>query len=213
MAVIDALIPSASSDVVAIFPETDPIDLPDIGEFNLPGIGALPSLTSLPGFIPVQVFGDARPTRVQVSEPSRFMVHPLESGGNITDHRVIDPVELSIQFIFRPETFRTTYFLIRQAFRAALRFSIQTKTNTYTGMYMADIPHEETVELFDTISMIILFREVQFFDAQLQQLAPSNVVNDVDASTVFRGEQQSSTPSAGQESRGSVLFETFGDFF
>jgi hypothetical protein len=199
MAIIDALIPSASADIVAIFPEAQEIDV-----FGL---------VTVPGFIPIQVFEDARPMRVQVSEPSKFMVHPLESGAQVTDHRIILPIEITITFILRPENYRNTYLLMRQAYLSAFRFSVQTKTNTYTGMYISDLPHEEDPAFFDTVTMVVQFREVQFFQAQLQLLSDFNVINPIDASTILRGEQLPTSSSASQDDQGSVLFEAFGDFF
>lgn len=199
MAIIDALIPQASADVVAIFPEVDGIDIPLIGE--------------IPGFIPVQVFNDARPMRAEISEPAQFMTHPLESGAQVTDHRIILPVEISITFILRPEAYRLTYQLIRQAFLREQRFSIQTKTSTYTGMYIADMPHQEDPAYFDTVTMVIQFREVQFFDAQLRTLADADVIDAEDASTLNRGEQLPGTPSVEQAAEGSRLYRVFRGFF
>ncbi len=199
MALIDALIPSASADIVAIFPEAQEVDV-----FGL---------VTVPGFIPLQVFEDARPMRVQVSEPSKYMNHPLEDATIVTDHRIILPVEITISFILRPENYRNTYLLIRQAYLSAFRFSVQTKANTYTGMYISDIPHEEDPAFFDTITMVVQFREVQFFQAQSQLLSDSNVINAIDASTISRGEQLPSSSTASQDDQGSVLFQAFGDFF
>lgn len=196
MAIINALIPSASADVVAVFPE--------VGEISVGGV------VDIPGFIPAQVFADARPVRVQVSEPAQFMAHPLETGANVTDHRIILPTEVAISFILEPENYRNTYLLMQQAYLAAFRFAIQTKTSTYTGMYISDLPHEEDPALFDTISMTVQFREVQFFQAQRQPLGENDVVDPIDASTVNRGSQSPQTPSTGINDAGSTLFRLFG---
>lgn len=196
MALVNALIPTASADVVAIYPE--------VGEVDVFG------LVTIPGFIPAQVFQDARPIRVQVSEPTRFMTHPLENGAQVTDHRIILPIEITISFILQPDNYRNTYLLMQQAYLNAFRFSIQTKTSTYTGMYIADLPHEEDPALFDTISMTVQFREVQFFRAQRQPLSDDNVIDAIDASTIDRGEQLPGTPSASQDDQGSTLFRLFG---
>lgn len=220
MAIINALIPSASADVVAIFPELLPLPRvpvsPDIA--NIPGVapilgvsGVSPTI-GLPGLIPIQVFADARPMRVQVSEPAQFMVHPLEDGTQVTDHRIILPVELTISFILRPERYRITYQLIKQAFLASLRFSVQTKTETYTGMYISDIPHEEDPALFDTITMVVQFREVQFFAAQVQALSSENVADAPDESPSNGGEVSPTPANDSQNNRGSVLYRTFARF-
>lgn len=159
MPIINALIPSASADVVAIFPEGPPQRVGIPNPLDIPGV---PADVEVPLFIPVQLFEGARPMRATISEPSQFMTHPLEDSTRVSDHRIIGPVEISISFILEPEQYRLTYQLIRQAFINAIRLSIQTKATTYTGMYIADMPHEEDPALFDTITMIVQFRRCRY---------------------------------------------------
>ncbi len=101
--------------------------------------------------------------------------------------------------------YRSTYAAIREAFRATQQFSIQTKTTTYTNMYLRDIPHEEDPTRFDTVTMILEFIEAQFFNVQVQALAESDVVNNSDSSTVNRGEQSN-------QDGGSVASNLFDRF-
>ncbi len=194
MAVLDSLVPSASSDVVAVF-----LDV---------GLGS--GLTDLfSGANIVQTFSDARPVLLQVSEPTQFMVHPLETGANVTDHRIVLPIEVSIEFILLPDTYRTTYQLMRQAKNLSVRFILQTKTDTYANMYISDLPHEESPEAFDTIRIIVRFKEVQFFNTGVQLLTEDDVLNPRDSSTVDRGEQSPATPTTDQNTSGSILFGIF----
>lgn len=212
MALINALIPSAAADVVAIFPERDLPDslglaaIPDV--IDVPGVGQI-TVGQVPGFIPFQVFRDARPVRVRVGQAARYMVHPLESGAQTTDHRIILPDELIIDFIVTPDRLRVTYELLRQAQLGAQRFAIQTKTSTYTGMYIDDIAQEEDPGLFDTIRLVVTFREVQFFAAQAQDLGFDDVADAEDASTVLRGEQSPGAPSPDQDSRGTTALRLY----
>lgn len=188
MAITDPQIPSASADVVAIFLEEDGGPL-------------------------VQSFVGAGPMRAQVNLPSQYMVHPLETGAPIIDHRVILPIEIAITFILQPETYRSTYQELRQAYLASNSFTVQTKADTYTGMYINNLPHEEEPELFDTIRVIVSFIEAQFFSAQVQVLSSANVTDPADASTLDRGEQIGLDPTDSQNDRGSILFRTFEGFF
>ena len=202
MGIVSALIPTASADVVAIYPEAETIRIPGV-----------PSVFDIPGFIPVQVFDGARPMRVQVSQPSQFMTHPVEDGSQVTDHRIILPVELTMTMILEPDQYRLTYQLIKQAYLLALRFSVQTKADTFTGMYISDIPHEEDPALFDTITMVIQLREVQFFPAQPQLLSTANVENPIDSSIIQQGEQVINNTTPEQNNRGSALFQLLGGLF
>jgi len=197
MTILSALIPSASADVVAVFLAID--NIPDI---DLPG--AFNELNL------VQAFPGARPVTVQVSEPVNYAVHPLETGKTVIDNRVILPIELSVSFIMLPEDYRETYLLMRQAKNLSLQFTVQTKTDNYTQMYIANMPHEETPEFFDTVTIIVQFRQVQFFDTSVQPLTETDVLNPIDASTIDRGEQTPTTANDNQNAEGSLLFRTFG---
>ena len=86
MAILNATTPSASGDIIAVIEAAT---------------GA-------------QVFEGARPMKVTVSESARLLAHPLESGGNIVDHRLILPIGLSISFILDARNYRATYQEIRQ---------------------------------------------------------------------------------------------------
>jgi len=177
MALFNALIPSASQDVVSVFDAND-------GR---------------------QVFANARPIKVTVAESAKLMAHPLEDGSNIVDHRIILPVGLSISFILRAENYRETYQEIRRIFRQSVRLTVQTKTDTYTNLYLQDMPHEEDPALFDTVTMILQFIESQIAIVQVLALPPAAVANPPDTSTVDRGQQ--TTTDAGNQ--GSTLFRIF----
>jgi hypothetical protein len=199
MTILSSLIPSASADVVAVFLAID--NIPDI---DLPG--AFNELNI------VQAFPGARPMSVQVAEPVNYAVHPLESGASVTDNRIILPIELSVSFIMLPEQYRETYLLMRQAKDLSLQFTVQTKTDNYTQLYISNMPHEETPEFFDTVTIILQFRQVQFFDTGIQPLNENDVLDPTDASTIDRGEQTPTTANETQDSQGSTLFRTFGGF-
>ena len=161
MAVIDARIPSASADVVAIL---------DTNTGN-------------------QVFENARPIKVTVSESAKLMAHPVEDGSDVVDHRIILPIGISLQMILRSDQYRETYQEIRRLFLQSVNLTIQTRTDTYPNMYLQDIPHEEDPALFDTITMIVSLIETQIAVVQVLQLPPAAVRNPADVSTTDRGQQ------------------------
>ena len=177
MAIFNALTPSASGDLVAILEA-------DTGN---------------------QIFITARPMKVTVSESARMLAHPIESGGNIVDHRLILPIGLSVALILESSTYRATYQEIRQVFRDSVRLFVRTKTDTYFNLYLQDIPHEEDPALFDTITIVLSLIETRIATIQIQALPATAVLSANDASTVDRG-QQTGTDSGNQ---GSVLLRLF----
>ena len=174
MALFNAQTPSASQDVVAIMDA-------ESGR---------------------QVFIGARPIKATVAESAKLMTHPLEDGSNIVDHRILLPVGLSMPVILRSDDYRETYQEIRRLFRQSVRLTVQTKTDTYTNLYLQDIPHEEDPALFDTVTMILQFIETLIAQVQILALPPNAVANTADTSTSDRGQQ--TTTDAGN--RGSTLF-------
>ena len=134
-------------------------------------------------------YGNARPIKAIVSESSRFMSHPIENGEVITDHRIILPTTISIAVILRPLFYRRTYNLIRNDFNNAQQFDIRTKTRTYRDMYLREIPHEEDISKFDTVTMVLEFVEAQFFNVVESDIELSEVEASDDSSTQQRGEQ------------------------
>ena len=181
MAIFNARTPSASADVVSVTEG-------DTGR---------------------QVFAGARPIKVSIAESAKLMAHPLEDGSNIVDHRIILPIGVSLAVILRADDYRETYQEIRRLFRQSTRLTIQTKTDTYGNLYLQDIPHEESPDLFDTITMIIQLIETQIAVVQVLALPPAAVANPADTSTSERGEQTTTDPGE-RESTARGLLRRFG---
>lgn len=124
-----------------------------------------------------QLFPDARSMKATVKEPSKLMSHPTETGVTITDHRVIEPIEIELSVVLLPDTYVQTYYEIKAARDANTTLSVQTNTSLYSSMLIQDMPHEEDPEHFDTITMIIKFIEVIFVTVQVSSLPDSRKNN------------------------------------
>jgi hypothetical protein len=161
-------------------------------------------------------YPSARPVKATVSETARLMTHPLEDGTPIADHRIRLPNAITLiiiidpkLFTFRPidlefgflQTYKDTYQRIKDDFDKNQKFTIQTKAGSYENMYLQGIPHEEDATQFDTITIILDFLEAKFAKVQTQELAPPDVQNANDTSTMNTGEQTTT------ESKGSVLIK------
>lgn len=123
-----------------------------------------------------QLFTDARTISVQVKERIKLMKHPVELGSQITDHRVIEPIEISMMMILTPDTYVDTYEQIRALKSTNDTVQIQTKAALYPSMMLGDLPHKEDPEHFDTITVQLKFEEVRFVQVQTSDL-PSSTVN------------------------------------
>lgn len=147
-----------------------------------------------------QLFPDARAIRALVREGSKLMRHPVESGVTITDHRILNPNEVQLSVILRPENYTDTFQDIRAKYLEAKVLSVQTKTGSYSNMLIEDMPHDETSDMADTVAIGLKLTEVQFVTAQYAQLPEKQVKKKSNASTVKTGQKQASTPTPKQNS-------------
>lgn len=157
-----------------------------------------------------QIFVQARPRLANVKEESQFMAHPVEDGTSITDHRIIQPIEIEIPFVISRNRYLDTYNEIKQTYFRGESLSIRTRTGLYSNMYIVRIPHREDPDMYDAISISITFREVQFVQAQFSALPPNKVVDKKNSSTVPRGTQTPKSTNEAQTAKSSsTLFEVF----
>ena len=143
-----------------------------------------------------QVFADAQVIDVSIEEPATFFDHPLETSVVRTDHIIIEPNIITLNFIFPPTVYRDIYQEAKQLRAAGESLFIQLKTDNYSNMLIKDIAHVEDAARYDVIAISITFREAQVFDSVVQELSVSNVQNAENQSTVDRGVQQAEEPNA-----------------
>ena len=180
MALTNIKIPSASADVVAVFDQN----------FS-------------------QVFSNARPIKATVMETSKVMEHPVENGTTITDHRIIDPIEIELSMVLLSGDYRSTYQQVKQLFKAGALLTVQTKSDSYQNMLIQQLPHDEDPEIYDTIILAVRLKEVNIVTAQFGTLPASKVANKSNASTVGKGELQTTTPTAPRQSTAYQGYTSF----
>lgn len=166
-----------------------------------------------------QVFPQARPLKATVRPSAKLMDHPVESGGSITDHRVILPTEIELTLILSHAEFRDTYGQIEQRFLDTETLVVQTSMGSYPDMVIEAMPHDEVGGDVGMVAMNLKFREVILVTAQFQALPPAAVDQPAtgekgkrNASTVKRGEQTGRTetaPTTGGQKKSSTLYDVF----
>lgn len=149
-----------------------------------------------------QVFVNARGMRLDIQRDKVIMTHPGESGITIADHSIIMPTEAALSVILDPENYRDVHAEIERLFVSNEVLTIQCRTRVYQRMIMTSIPHEETVAIFDTIRMVIGFKEILIGKGVPLGLSANQVSNPADVSTANRGQQ----PAPEQEPGSSLLW-------
>ena len=157
------------------------------------------AITSAGGF--GQMFAQARPLVADVYEMADLMEHPLETGSVIADHIVFRPVEIELPLMCVGElAYRSTYAALRQTFKAGTLLTIRTRTGSYPNMVITDLPHEETPDSFDAISVRLRLREARFVTPK-SGLSSKQVKNQSQASSAKRGSQQTTSTNAATGSK------------
>jgi len=153
-----------------------------------------------------QVFRNARAIKASVREEAKVMEHPLETGATVTDHRVILPIEIELSIIVQGRDYRDTYTEIKQNYLSSTLLIVQTRVGVYINQLISSMPHEETPEMFSTITIALKLKEVLLFDTTSRTI-PRNPVN---TDTVQRGTQQGSPPTPVQQSSLNLIFNNGG---
>ena len=160
-----------------------------------------------------QIFRNARAIKAVVKEQAKLMEHPIETGAVITDHRVILPVEIELSFILAPVDYQDTYKAIRSYYLSSTLLVIQTRTGIYENQLISSMPHEETPEQYDAISLNLSLRQALFVlpAGGITPISPS------DSTTVERGQQGFIGANATQIALAVAVFQSYnlagGNFF
>lgn len=143
-----------------------------------------------------QVFPKARILKPVVKPSAKGMEQPLESGKTVTDHVIIKPLELELTMIIAGyENIANTYQSIYDYFNNHTLLTVQTKTSNYSDLYILEMPHEESPDQYDAVSMVLSFKQAFIASSTKTKTVPKNSVN---ADTVNRGTQIPQEPTKQQ---------------
>lgn len=152
-----------------------------------------------------QLFPDARAIKATVREEAKAMEHPLETGATVVDHRILLPVEIELACVLSREGYAETFQRVKDTYLAGDLCTVQTRVGSYDSMLIIGMPHEETADMLDGVSLILQLRHVMFVSAQFRDLPRTRVAprNPKNSSTTQRGEQRpAETP---EPRKGSIL--------
>jgi hypothetical protein len=141
-----------------------------------------------------QLFADARPITAKVTPTAKLMEHPLETGATITDHRIINPIEIELNVILEPADYVDAYNEVKAVFYGTNSVTVQTIADVYPNMYIEQMPYDHTSQVIDTITMIIKLKEAQVVAQSTVQTV--TVKNPADSATVTTGSQNGTTQTA-----------------
>lgn len=153
-----------------------------------------------------QVFEQARAIKLTVGRASKAMEHPLETGATITDHRILLPVTAELSLILASEDYRATYQQIRDLYTRGELLIVQTRVDSFESMLIEKIPHDESSDIFDGVTVAMSLRHADFVQPQFSSF---KVARPADSNTAQRGQQQPAATPESAPRRTSIL----GGFF
>lgn len=156
------------------------------------------------------LFESAAPMRLTVRDEKRATRFPVETGGERSDHVVDNAIEIAIEFVVTGHTARQQFQAMRQAYLDRKLVTVQTRMGSYPNMLIEAFPHEETVSISDGAVLPVRFIEWLEIQPEYGELQQNQVADAKQSSTVQRGAQTGSTPSADTEQRGSSIMGSWG---
>ncbi len=143
-----------------------------------------------------QVFPNARILKPVVKPTAKGMEQPLESGKTVTDHVIMQPLQLELTMIIAgAENIDNTYQSIYNYFSNFTLLTVQTKTSNYSNLYIMEMPHEESPDQYDAVAIVLNFKQAFIATSTNSKIIPKDPIN---ADTVNRGTQIPQTPTNGQ---------------
>lgn len=155
-----------------------------------------------------QLFPLASPMQVVVRELSKVLGFTAEDGAEKSDHIVYLPVEVEIPFLLT-EDMRNVYAAFKQAWKTQQTLVVQTKVDTYSGLIIYEMPHDETSDFGNSVQMTVKLRVFETITPEYGALPPRKVANKSQASTVKKGQVQTTETTAPTKRKASVLAGVF----
>lgn len=139
------------------------------------------------------------------SSSKSYAQHELENGENMTDHAIDLQDRVNVTVILSPDDYIAVYREIKNLFNERTNFTIQSRVEIYTNMFLETMPHDESAAMVNTVALQLPFVKQKIGKTEFKTLPPQQVANQSDADTVDSGNKQP------QEAR-TVLTKLFGGF-
>lgn len=156
-----------------------------------------------------QLFPLAGVMQVTVREISKILSFTAEDGSEKSDHIVYLPVEIDIPFLLTDDM-RNVYAAFKQAWKTQKSLVVQTRVDTYSNMLIYEMPHDETAEFGASTVVQVKLKVFETTQPEYGPLPPRKVSNKSQASTVKKGQAQTTESSAPTKRKASVLAGVFG---
>lgn len=136
-----------------------------------------------------EIFAGATPLGTSTNPTSTVMSHPAETGFSFADHRILEPLELSLRLLLPKAQYRDVYSEMRTYFDNGLLVKVHTRTRVCRNMAIVSMPDELDAETFDAITVELALREMIFVTPSQGTMTEENTRAKVNANTVQQGQK------------------------
>lgn len=169
-----------------------------------------------------QIVTDANIMRASVNIQSRVFRHPLADGSTRVDHIIKLPVEIELALIVTNKRrlfgnlvsfnepipsniLRNIYGTFFEYYKNVRLLAVQTRASYYANMIVQAMPHQETVEVYNGIMLVIKLQETEFALPSVGVFSPADPTQ---SNTQERGELQAEAPTTNQQSAAAGVLDS-----
>jgi hypothetical protein len=139
-----------------------------------------------------EVLQDVTIIDVDVLEESKIMDSPVESGIVISDHRIKNPTEITVNCTIPASEWQFAYAELQMWYTQKGKdfLTIVTKADVYPNMQLIALPHKEASDTVTRLFFELRFRSILFVVPEYIAMPLATVKNPADATTVDAGKKQ-----------------------
>lgn len=126
---------------------------------------------------------------LDVSETSKIMEHPIESGAVIADHKITNPVELRLRLTMPHYQYKPVIEELRRYWKEGTKLSVHAKSHIYNNMVICDLPHQEKPENVSRLTFDIRLKQALVVAPQYIRLPKKAVKQPKNSDTVKSGQK------------------------
>jgi hypothetical protein len=155
-----------------------------------------------------QVFLASRPIKASIKRDVKDMTHPLETGAQVTDHRVINPVEIELSMILPGAEAKQVYQQIVQEFLKSTILIVQTRADVFKDQFIIAMPHEESADAIDAFMLSFKTKQVLFSTTASNSASSSSKTprNPENTNTRSKGEISGETAKPAETKKASEAY-------
>lgn len=162
--------------------------------YLLPGASDQPQASFADMDTKKPIFAAANIMSLHVRPRIDYPEHPLETGTMITDHLVLQPVEITVNVILEKNDYRTVYNDIQNYYYAGKLIGVFARSGGYANMAIREMPHEENPDMYDALSMEITLKEIILVTPAQGTMTAGNQRDAQNANAIQQGQK---TPGSG----------------